>query len=83
MLLTMDDRGFDEPTQARRAGAIGLAARIRIALPYRRATQADLVAVDAELARLAACGLAAGDEVVVELQTLRDTLEILAIGSDA
>jgi len=54
-----------------------LASRIRIALPYRPATGADLAAVAAALAGLRAEGLPDDDEAVEELHNLEQTLEIL------
>ncbi|GAC1307783.1 MAG: hypothetical protein NVS2B3_18660 [Vulcanimicrobiaceae bacterium] len=77
----MDDPAFDAPTQALREAAIRLASRIRIALPYRRASPADLGAVATHLDGLRAAGLTEGDDAVTELRGLRETLEILTIGA--
>jgi len=60
-----------------RSAAILLASRIRIALPYRPATSADLTAVAAALADLSAEGLPNDDDAVEELRQLEQTLEIL------
>ena len=68
----------DDRIDARRLAAITLASRIRIALPYRRATAADLDAVDAALGELRAAAVPEDDDVFTELANLRDTLEILA-----
>lgn len=75
----MDDQPFDEVTDALREAAIRLAARIRIALPYRPASPRDIAAIDAALAPLRASGLPDDDDAVEELRHLRETLEILTI----
>lgn len=82
MLLDMSDEVGDVGRDALREAAIMLAARIRIALPYRRAASSDLLAIDVELERLRAAGVRADDAAVSELANLRDTLEILTAGSD-
>ena len=73
-----DDRPGD-PGDALRTEAVTLASRIRIALPYRRATTDDVAQVAAMEARVRAAGIGADDEVALELTGLRETLEILAI----
>lgn len=62
--------------------AIQLVARIRIALPYRAATDADVRAVDAAIARLRANGCPATDEVMEELENFAALLEILVPPSE-
>ncbi len=71
--------GTGDQAGALRNEAITLASRIRIALPYRRATAADLAAAEAELLRLRNAGVAEDDDALVELTNLRDTLAILTI----
>jgi hypothetical protein len=62
--------------------AIQLIARIRIALPYRAATNADLRAIGETIARLRATGCEPGDEVLTELENFESLLEILVPPSE-
>ena len=65
-----------------RNDAIQLVARIRIALPFRAATNADLRAVGEAIARLRASGCAPNDEVMGELENFEALLEILVPPSE-
>lgn len=76
MLLTMD-ADADRQRDRLRAEALTLASRIRIALPYRRASNADIVEIDAVASRLHDAGIAPDDDARIELANLRETLEIL------
>ncbi len=60
-----------------RSEAIQQIARIRIALPYRPASQADLQAIGETIARLRATGVLPDDEVMTELENFQSLLEIL------
>ena len=60
-----------------RNDAIALVARIRIALPYRAATNADLRAIGEAIARLRASGCSPDDEVLEELENFEALLDIL------
>lgn len=78
----MDHSTNDDATEELRESAIRLASRIRIALPYRPASLGDLAAIDAALGPLRTAGLPEDDDAVEELRNLRETLEILTIGSE-
>lgn len=75
----MTDGDSEDPTDALRDAAITLASRIRIALPYRRAANSDLAAIETQLALLRGAGLPEDDAAIVELSGLRETLEILTL----
>ncbi len=76
MLLAMDP-DVESPRDRLRTEAVTLVSRIRIALPYRRATTNDIAEIDAVARRMAEAGIDARDEARIELANLRETLEIL------